>query len=131
MAFSYFISFIYKLNSTYINLFLGLLQIDNRILKAASIEHASNLEAAVDFILQEVIPSIPEPIKSSENGRGKSIRYGAPPEGNFHLSIKIFFLDGYNSNSIIVITIICIVLGHNLYAEIYLQWSEEEFCILS
>jgi hypothetical protein len=55
-------------------------QIDNRILKAASIEHANNLEAAVDFILQEVIPSIPEPIKSSENDRGKSNWYGAPPE---------------------------------------------------
>lgn len=42
----------------------------------------------------------------------------APPEGNFHLSIRIFFLYRYNSNSIIVIsldpTIICTVLGHIL-----------------
>ncbi|KAJ1691549.1 hypothetical protein LUZ63_015704 [Rhynchospora breviuscula] len=56
-------------------------QVDARILKAASIEHANNVDAAVDFILQEVIPSIPEPSYSLENSENKSSLYQASPEG--------------------------------------------------
>ncbi|KAJ4809055.1 ELKS/Rab6-interacting/CAST family protein [Rhynchospora pubera] len=56
-------------------------QVDARILKAASIEHANNVDAAIDFILQEVIPSIPEPSYSLENSENKSSLYQASPEG--------------------------------------------------
>ncbi|KAJ3686916.1 hypothetical protein LUZ61_016080 [Rhynchospora tenuis] len=56
-------------------------QVDARILKAASIEHANNVDAAVDFILQEVIPSIPEPSYSLESSENNSSLYQASPEG--------------------------------------------------
>jgi hypothetical protein len=79
-----FTLFIFLFLNLYLYQFIfGLLKVDKRILKAASIEHANNLDAAVEFILQEVIPSIPEPIMSSKNGGDNSNFYEAPPEGIF------------------------------------------------
>ncbi|KAG1371014.1 hypothetical protein COCNU_16G001080 [Cocos nucifera] len=65
-------------------------QIDPRILKAAAIEHAEDVDAAVEFILSDVLPNEMEDL-SAEVGPGKAVPVGLEEVDGVNMTL---FTDG-------------------------------------